>query len=255
MVAGLIVLAACGGGGGDPTGEAAAPLAGQEAQPIASGPTPEQRVSTGGSWLGTLGDRVVFGFILQDGRHSLLFSPPGDETMLAGFIQGGGELSATRFTSRTRSYPFGAAALDSQLAAGVDAESMVGTAQEAGGAAEPLLLKYLAYYGAPPMLQSVAGRYNAQSSFGAPGVFTLSEDGQLRGGGDPAQCALSGQLTAAQGNHVFAVSLRFVGPACAFPDQPFTGLAFHHPAALQRLYITVADAQETAGLLFVGDRQ
>lgn len=255
-------LVGCGGGGSAGPADAAVPQSAAASAPVAASATaptsaaPQAREATGGSWIGTAGARVVFGFILeQTGAYYLLYSPPDEPTQLAGFLQGTGTRVDGRFVSEDgRDYPFAEQTATVMLSGTVeDAQNFVGTVGPPT-APQELLLRYMAYYEPLPTLQAVAGTYAVQASFGAAGTFTIDADGELKGGGDPSACALTGRLSPRSDDHVLDATVSFAGPMCAFPGQSFTGVAFRHPAVATRLYITAFDGARTKGIVFVADR-
>lgn len=257
-VSALAGLVGC-GGGADHT-EAVVPQATEA--PVAAtavtatSPAPAQREATGGSWIGTAGARVVFGFMLkQTGAYYLLYSPPDDPTQLAGFLQGTGSLVDGRFVSDDgRDYAFAEPTSSVTLSGTVaDAQSFIGTVGPPA-APQELQLSYMVYYEPLPTLQAIAGTYAVQASFGAAGTFSIGADGELKGGGDPSACALTGRLNPRSDDHVLDVTVSFAGPMCALPGQSFAGVAFRHPALATRLYITAFDGARTKGIVFVADR-
>lgn len=258
-VSALAGLLGCGGGGADHDA-AAVPQAGEPPVAASAAPatsaTPQERQASGGSWIGTAGARVVFGFMLkQTGAYYLLYSPPNEPTQLAGFLQGTGTLVDGRFVSEDgRDYPFAEQTSTVTLSGTADDEqNFIGTVGPPT-APQELLLRYMAYYEPLPTLQAVAGTYAVQASFGAAGTFTIGADGELKGGGDSSACALTGRLSPRSDDHVLDIALSFAGPLCAFPGQSFTGVAFRHPALATRLYITAFDAARATGIVFVADR-
>lgn len=255
-------LVGCGGGGGssaDPA-DGAVPLAASTPVAASAAPSttaaPPTREATGGSWIGTAGARVVFGFILkQTGAYYLLYSPPDEPTALAGFLHGTGTMVDGRFDAQEgRDFPFAGETSTVTLSGAVaDAQSFIGTVGPPT-APQELLMQYMAYHEARPTLAAIAGTYAVQASFGAAGTFSIGAEGELKGGGDPTVCALTGRLSPRVDDHVFDVTLSFAGSMCAYPGQSFTGVAFAHPALTTRLYIVASDAARAKGIVFVADR-
>ncbi|MEJ7930618.1 hypothetical protein WG922_11595 [Ramlibacter sp. AN1015] len=285
MLSALTVVGCGGGGDGPPHSLADGELAASAAPSTQAPDAVQTRSRPAGAWLGMVGERVTFGFVLSDGSYHLLYSPPGDAQALAGFMHGRASLAAGGFRSPDgRDFAFSGAPRSVEIYAAIEpGQSLIGSVSasdiapdhaatsptvgdaSAGDAAPPaigasagaegdLLLRFVAYSEAPPTLPSVAGRYAAQSSLGASGTLTIDAHGALLSEGDPNVCRLSGQLTARADDHALDVTLAFEGPQCSHPGQSFTGAAFFHPASQSRLYFTVTNPVRDIGVVFVSDR-
>jgi hypothetical protein len=246
------LLAACGGGG---TAVAPEPAAlGLRAPVPATLQSPLQQSQPQGGWVGLSGLRNVFGYILGDGSYYLLYTQVGDATKLEGFYQGRSRLDVQNFEAQDgRNHVFGQPALPLDISAYWEPGQVVAGWLKSADLDEARLHLYPQEPPVVPTLASIAGSYAAQTSFSAPGRFSISADGLLRGGGDASVCVLVGQLTPRAGETAFDVTLRFDGPGCVFPGQVFEGAAFVHPTVSTRVYIAAANGARSTGILLVGD--
>ena len=210
-------LAACGGGGGEDSG-----------QPTAEG-------AYAGTQTGVGGYRFDL-WVLEDGEFWLIHGTTiHDMLFVAGFTQGTGSSSAGRYTSgNARDYSlagtFGAT-VSATYVAGTSAQGTVtypGIGQVQFSGTTAAIAPY--DYNARPTLSSITGTWYFTHQDGNLGTATIAADGSFTtvSGG----CTSTGTITPhASGKNVYSVTQTFSGNACPTPGVSGRGICVHLPIA------------------------
>lgn len=232
-----LVLSAC-GGGGDPA-------------PFTVPVTPA------GVWKGsTDAGRDVTTIVLEDGTYYMVY---GGATAgsVGGGVQGTGSLADSAFASATgRNYNLeGAGTQAATLAATLAPfDSLDGSVTSTTSGAMAFRTRYSADSIAPASLQTLAGDYPGQVTFGLgvrAGVFTITAAGQvstvING------CSIGGTAAPRADVNAFDVTLVFGGAPCVFPGASFSGIAYQDAEAGTLLSFVRLQAAGQA-LFFSGKR-
>ncbi len=237
MVA-LALLAGCGGGSDTP-----APPA----------------TSAEGLWSGSTGaGQTITGFVLDDGTYYILYSPPGNAALVAGFIQGSGVSGDGSFTSGNgQDFNFqGTGVLPVTLSGSYTEKQAFGGSVSYGAAGVVTFSSsYNTNYEAPPLLSTLSGTFSGQSATSASvdnATFAISATGVVTGI-STAGCTVTGTAAPRSHGNIFALALTFGPPPCSMPNQTLTGMAYYS-VATRRLLAAAQTSARTQGYLFTGSK-
>ncbi|MCR5867945.1 hypothetical protein [Aquincola sp. J276] len=249
-LAGLGLLAGCGGGGGG-EGDAGTPAS--------------AAFSAEGVYGGTLNGSSALSLqmlVLDNGQLWALYGQQSNGRLLvSGFFQGGSSASTSGIRA-TDLRDFGTAppmVLNLSASTGTAAGTLAGTLATSQGSAsfsvgpDPSSTYRYEARALPAMVQ---GSWTLTTLQGEVQSVTVAANGNLTASG-LSGCNFSGTvLPRASGKNVFDVTLRF-GPApCALPNQTATGIALAYPLdnGSTQLVVAVHDAGRTAGTAAFGVR-
>lgn len=238
LVACMMALAGCGGGGSD-----VAPTIGPTAEGV-----------YGGTLTGSASNAFQL-LVLENGDFWAMYGTQADGVFgVAGFIQGSGTSTSGRFTSSsTEDFGF-APAMPGSTSATYDAaaKTIAGTFV-AGGTSVAFsggpIAGSLYNYNTPATLASIAGAWSIPSPLGQTNSLVIDATGALTATATIG-CSFSGTLTPRQsGKNVFNASLTFGAIPCALAGQTATGIAVAYPlsSGQTQLLIAVVDASRTIG--------
>ncbi|MHB8771735.1 MAG: hypothetical protein ACYC7J_12095 [Syntrophales bacterium] len=235
----LAILAGCGGGGGDT-------------------PAPPA-TSAEGLWSGSTGaDQTITGFVLDDGTYYILYSPQGNATLIAGYIQGNGVSGDGSFTSGNgQDFNFqGTGVLPVTLSGSyTEKQTFSGSVSYGGASVVTFSSSYNVNYEALPSLPTLSGTFSGQSATAAGlenATFALSATGGVTGT-STAGCTVTGTAAPRSHGNIFALSLTFGPPPCGMPNQTLTGMAYYS-VSTRRLLAATQNSGRTQGFLFTGSK-
>ncbi len=252
LVAGAFLatlLSGCGGGGGgDPTGDAARIT----------------QAAAEGVYRGHLNGSTSHDFQLLVLENDELWSIYGDDTpgrfVVRGFLQGAG-LSHLGFFSADDTRDFGTTpTVLGRFGASYQLHGMLvggftwptGSVSYAGNAVDPS--NPTADYDTPATLSDIAGSWSLTGPDGAVTAVTIDATGAVQA--SSPGCTSSGAIAArASGKNVFDVSVTMGASPCASPGATFRGIALSYllpGSATRQLIVTAVDANRTSGLAFFG---
>jgi hypothetical protein len=235
----ILVLTACGGGGGSAAGSVTGPQ---------------------GLWNGnTTNSQSVMGIVLDDGSYWLLYSAPNVTGLTAGFVQGTGmSLSGSFSSSDAIEFNFSGKSVNNAVvsASYTVKQSFNGTVSYANLSA-PLAFtsSYNPDYDQTPNLTSVAGNYVGLASVANSNeaiTFLISAQGVVAGTGTTSGCQYGGLVKPRTQGNVYDVSLLISGGACATGSNTvMTGIGYFD-ASSKRLYLAALNKSRTLGMGFTG---
>ena len=242
LLACVLALSACGGGGGDavdpPSGTA--PLEGAYGLATSTGLSGEALVLSGGSIWALSGVSSGGSIYVSSFTHGSI-------------DRSGGSLSA----SDLRQYDLVSSTASALGFSGTinGAGIVSGTLTPSIGPASTVTLTPVSArsfdFEAPATLAAVTGTWNGRSADGSSGSVTVSSGGAVAGslGG----CSLSGTVAPhPSGKHLYSVSIVF-GPApCLLPSATVNGIAYlNESAAVPQLLVMVVTPDRSAGTILV----
>jgi hypothetical protein len=244
-----VVLTGCGGGGGGDS---------------TTTPVP-QTASAEGLWIGTTVDnRVVEGFVLDDGSYYAVYSEPFGSSVV-GVVQGSGSsLNGTYTTSNARDYYFGSSPyVESVTVTGnyVPMQTINGVSIWPDGSRSTFSAVYDPDYDATPSLTVVAGTYSGEVVGGSESlgvnsddiVATISTGGTITGSSTYG-CSFSGSVAPRTHGNVYNVSIIMGGAPCLFPNQTLTGMLFYR-SDTQVTFSVTQTADRSGGLVLLAQKQ
>jgi hypothetical protein len=258
-LAGALLLAGCGGGGGNPGTCMASALTCAAIEAGSNGTPPASTISdAAGLFNGTTStSRTASALVLADGTFWLLYSPVGNPALIAGAEQGHLTGGAGRFTSGD----IVDVGLESMTAAqGTAVGTYVPRASAAGtvsfGAQSVgFTATYDQTYGTAATLGAVAGSYSGTGVVlgGSETVrLSVSSTGVIAGSGTSG-CSFTGTAIPNPGVNSYAVTVTFGGAPCSNANSTVSGVAYMN-ATTQRLYSAALNPGRTNGFLFVGTK-
>jgi hypothetical protein len=234
----ILVLTACGGGGGSAAGSVAGPQ---------------------GLWNGhTSTSRSVKGIVLEDGTYWLLYSVPNFSALMAGFVQGTGTSLNGSFSSLDAiDFNFSGQGINNAMvsASYITKQSFNGSVSYPNQNA-PLTFtsSYSADYDQPPSLADIAGNYLGLVSFASSNeavTLLISAQGVVAGTGATTGCQYGGLIGPRTKGNLYDVSLAIGGGACATGTNAVTGIGYFD-ASSKSLYIAALNKSRTIGMGFTG---
>ena len=234
----LCVIMGCGGGGGDGGGESTPPT------------------SAEGFWNGTAATgQQLTGVVLDDGTYYVMYSPVGNPSLIAGYIEGIGTSNNGSFTSsNTRDFVFGYGVLSATISATyTEKQSLNGTITYTSDGTTTFSSTYDADYETQSKLSDAAGTFTGQATSSSSGsetaTYTITDDGNISGV-SASGCTLSGIISPRSGCNVFNFLVTF-GSGCTAQGQTLTGIACYS-SSTKRLYAAMPNDARTEGYFFVG---
>jgi hypothetical protein len=245
LLASVLMLAACGGGGSD------------------AGSPPNSAAKAEGAYSGTLtgsASSVFQMLVLENDEYWTLYgSPVGSVFGLAGFIQGSGTSTSGAFSSsNTRDFGANPALSGSVSATYVAGSSISGSVTFGTGAVgfsgTPILPASFDY-SQPAALADIAGNWSMTTLAGSAVAVTIAANGSFTA--TMNGCGITGTFTPRpSGKNVFNMVLTFGGAPCSPAGLAATGIALSYPLAAGKRQLIVAgvDATRTLGTALVGSR-
>jgi len=236
----LLLLAGCGGGSIDGDGGGG-----------------DAGVAEGTYDGNTEDGRATYGIVLGDDRYWMLYTVAGDDSTIAGFVQGSGDSDDGIFRSTDLR--------DFSLEAGGVAEADLEASYDQGHFLDGVLdygsfgtLSFESTYDdlweGSPSLSAIAGYYQGQlgSTVGSePAELLIAANGTLSGYSLVSGCEFDGGIAARSDGNAYDLTIAF-GPACASLP-PINGVAIYVPDS-QGLLATLVDVPRTLGMVFVGSK-
>jgi hypothetical protein len=242
MAALSLAISSCGGGGGG---------GGSSGPPVDTSGTAE------GLWNGTTGTgRTIAGLVLDNGGYWFIYTAVGNNTVIAGAVQGNGASSFGKFTS-TNGVDFNLEGLginDFSFSGTYTAKSQIGgTLTYTGGSTNTLSGMYSTDYDLTPSLATVAGTY-AGSAATAGGVeaatVTIASGGAITGS-SASGCSFTGAATVHPKGNVYDITVTFNGGICSNRTGTVTGVAYY-VASSKELVSAALNSTRSNGFLFIG---
>lgn len=212
-----------------------------------------------GFWVGaTDSNRTLLGVVLDDGEYWLAYTPAGDPTLIAGFVQGqafgsSGEFSSVNgrdFNFETgQIFPFTGAAVVQERAF-IDGTLTYTTLNNT---VANFTVEYDDTYELVPNPAELAGTYTGQAVTSAGGdnaTITITGDGTLSGS-SALGCNFTGSARPRSVGNVYDVTVTFGGGGCANGTATVRGVGFYDEG---ELLSAALNSQRTDGFLFIGDR-
>jgi hypothetical protein len=234
----LLILTACGGGGGTAAGAVAGPQ---------------------GLWDGnTSTSRSVKGIVLEDGTFWLLYSVPNFSALMAGFVQGTDTSLDGSFSSLDAiDFNFSGQGINNAVvsASYITKQSFNGSVSYPKQNA-PLTFtsSYNADYDQLPSLTGVAGNYLGLVSVASSNeavTLLISAQGVVAGTGATTGCQYGGLIGPRKKGNLYDVSLAISGGACATGTNAVTGIGYFD-ASSKSLYLAAINKSRTLGMGFTG---
>ncbi len=250
--ASLVLVSACGGGGGTDAPPSRPPSAAQ------------------GLWTGiSTAGRTLTGLVFGDGTYYIFYSPANVPAGVAGVVQGSSATAtATAVWSSTDGVDFNLETPSVQSAtvsAGfVTKQSFSGTITFASGAKPTFTTAYDIAYEVAPTLTALAGSYTGQVGLSTdaagvqPATVVMAASGAVSGttrttSTNTSACSFSGTATPRTDGNAYDVALLFSGVSCTVSTQRFAGIAYFN-AATKKLLVAAPNADRTDGVLFLGTK-
>lgn len=234
----LLALVACGGDSSSST-------------------SPPPSTSAQGFWNGsTVSNRLLSGVVLDDGTYYVMYSPAGNTSLIAGFIQGNGTSSNGVFSSGNAMDVNlqGLGVLTADISATyTEKQFFTGNITYDNGTSSAFSSTYSANYDKVPLLTELAGTFTGQAAGSTGyenGTFSISENGALSGIGSFG-CMATGTVTPRTHGNVFNMSVTFGGAPCRNANLTITGIVYYDSSA-RRIYAAAPNASRTDGFIFVG---
>jgi hypothetical protein len=208
-----VLVAGCGGGGGD-------------------GPAANVAEASG-VWMGTMGtQRELTGLLLSDGSYYLVYSAAG-KAATGGFVYGTATVDDGTFTSANGidynlegTTPGAALTITPSPVAGEVHRRDVFFGTIRGGTPSSVAFTTAPGFGVST-LAALAGSYAGTVSFALgdrPATFTVTSDGAVSSVIN--ECRISGTVTPRTDIGAYDLTISFGGPPCVIPSNfPFTGIA------------------------------
>lgn len=250
------LVTACGGGGSD-----------NDAAGSSSTAASTTRNTAAGIYRGSISGSTpvdVQMIVLDNGEvWSLYGTQTASQFLLAGFLNGSSNWSATGFNSTDLRDYFGLGTGNALLgmSATYDAtgrnlrgsfSSRDGWASFTSGA----LAGSLYVYNTPALLSTVQGAWTLNNALGVTTALTVAADGTLTAL-TSAGCSYTGKLTPrASGVNVFDATATFGAAPCALPAEALTGIAVAYPLSngTTQLILALRNAARTVGTAGTGVR-
>lgn len=231
----LLMLAGCGGGGGDST-------------PATNSGTAEGVY--GGNLTGSTSKNFQMLVLENDEVWSMYGTQSSSQFQVAGFVQGNGTSNNGSFTSsNVRDFGY-APALSGTASAtySVAAKTISGSFSAGGGTVSfsgGPIAGSLYDYNAPAVLSAVAGNWTLTALTGESVSVVVGSNGQFSATSSLG-CKFSGSLTPRpSGKNVFNLSLTFGASPCALPGQTASGISLVYPLSTGRTQLIMAGANST----------
>lgn len=258
---GVLLLSACGGGGGNPgtcmaSAQTCASLTGGGSSN--TGAAPRVTGSPTGLYKGTTSTgRTAAAIVLEDGTFWLLYSAAGAPLLIAGAEQG-------HITAANGAFSSGDlvdVSLESLTAAsGTVAGTYIPKTSAAaivtfGTQAITFAAAYDPTYDTPATLSAVSGSYAGTGVVlggSEAAQLTVSSTGVIAGSG-ASGCSFTGVSIPNPGVNSYSVTVTFGGAPCSNANSTVSGVAYLD-AATQRLYSAALNPGRTNGFLFVGTK-
>ncbi len=258
---GVLLLSACGGGGGNPgtcmaSVQTCASLNGGGS--TNNGTAPTVTGSPTGLYKGTTNTgRTAAAIVLEDGTFWLLYSPVGAPLLIAGAEQG----HITALNGAFASGDLVDVSLESlTVASGTVAGTYIPKTSTAatvtfGNQTISLAATYDPTYDTPATLSAVTGSYAGTGVVlgGSEAAhLTVSSTGVIEGSGTSG-CSFTGIAIPNPGVNSYSVTVSFGGAPCSNTNSTVSGVAYLD-AATQRFYSAALNPGRTNGFLFVGTK-
>lgn len=251
-----VTLSACSGGSGSGDGSTQADVA---AVPTVTPPA-TMAISAEGLYTGsTSNGRSFTGLVLDDGSYYVIYSAPGNATLISGAAVGTG-ISTNGSFSSTNAKDINLEGLG-LVSASVSA-SYTQKKSFNGSIAYPSTNQtitfagtYNAAYESTPTLTAIAGTYTGRA--GSPsgvesGTVTITASGALSGRGSSG-CAITGSVEPRAKGNVYNVVTTFGGSPCRLPNATVRGAAYFD-ATTRRLYSVGLTSARTDGFIYAGSK-
>ena len=232
------LLAGCGGGGESPAPAAA---------------------TAEGLWVGSTDtNQSLTGIVLDEGTCYILYSPPGEDSLFAGYLHGTGTWSGGTFVSdNARDFNFRGLGVSTADISGAftQKQTFAGTVAYGTGRGLTFSASYDANYEALPLLSVLAGSFTGQGADATGLVNTtlsVSPAGTITGI-TTAGCTATGTVAPRPHGNIFDLSLTFGPTPCGTPNQTLTGVAYYSTAT-RRLIAAAQNGSRTEGFLFLGSK-
>jgi len=241
----LLVLTACGGGGGS-SGTGVVPVA--DAQGLWNGSASTASTS-----------RSVTGIVLDDGSYWLLYSTPNVSGLIVGFVQGTGtSLNGSFSSSDAIDFNVSAQGVNSATlsASYTPKQSFNGSVSYSNSNTPSIFTSsYNPDYDQTPNLTAVAGNYVlgivSVANSNELVTFIISAQGVVAGTGTTSGCQYGGLIKPRTRGNVNDVSLLISGTACASGTNAVAGMGYFD-ASSKRLYLAALNRSRTLGMSFTG---
>jgi hypothetical protein len=256
----LVLLAACGGGGGNPGTCMASAITCAKISGTPSG-TPSPTVAAAapaGVYRGTTSDgRTVAVVVLENSDLWVIYTAPGSTTAIGGAEHAHAAFATSTFTAGDlRDFSIERSGVSAGSIAGtfVDKSSIAGTATFSTTAVA-FGATYDISSAVAANLLAIAGSYSGTAAT-AGGVdnatFTVATDGTLIGQGQLG-CRFSGALASQPTLNAYSLSVTFQGGTCASGATPLAGVAVFETGT-RRLSAAAFNTDRSSGFLLAGTK-
>jgi len=191
-----------------------------------------------GLWEGDMSSqRQATAVVLGDGDYYMLYSQPGNPSMLGGLIQGSGDFHGATFTSAdARDYSWETVRLPPVSGQAAPLSAKVSPRQSVTGTAgaKSFTVRHERDLDEDARLADIAGSHVGTVMFALgprPATFVVTPAGQvstvING------CTISGTAVPRGDTAAFDIVMTFGGAPCVFPGVSFSGIAFYREDSRQ----------------------
>lgn len=255
----VLMLSACGGGGGNPGTCMASALTCARVSGGGSPGNPAPGSPPAGLYRGTTADgRAVAAVVRRESSATwVIYTAAGSTTLIAGAQQGTAAFANGTFSiADLRDFSVERKAVSSGTMTGtyVANSTLAGTATFSASSVA-FTASYDVASTQAPALFTIAGLYSGTAATLAgteSTTFTIAQDGTLAGS-SPSGCRFSGTAALEPGINAYAVSVTFQGGTCSNANSTVSGVAYYD-AGVRRITAAALNADRSNGFILAAGK-
>lgn len=212
-----------------------------------------------GLWAGDMSSqRQVNAMVLGDGGYYMLYSQPGNPSVLAGLIHGTGDFHGGKVSSPdARDYNWETPRFPPLPGQATTVSARVSPRQSVAGTAggKAFTVRHARDFEDDARIADIVGSHAGTVVFALgprPATFVVTASGQvstvING------CLITGTAQPRRDTNAFDIVMTFGGFPCVFPGASFSGIAFYQQD-IKRLHAAVVNAGAQQAIGFSGTKQ